>query len=64
VSRERTSSGATIRRAHKVQPVTAVQNEYSVWTRDPELEALPTCEELGIRFVPWSPLGMGYLTAP
>ncbi len=54
--------GATIRRAHKVQPVTAVQNEYSVWTRDPELEALPTCEELGIGFVPWSPLGMGYLT--
>jgi aryl-alcohol dehydrogenase-like predicted oxidoreductase len=54
--------GATIRRAHKVQPVTAVQNEYSVWTRDPELEALPACEELGIGFVPWSPLGMGYLT--
>ncbi len=53
---------ATIRRAHKVQPVTAVQNEYSVWTRDPELEVLPTCEELGIGFVPWSPLGMGYLT--
>ena len=54
--------GATIRRAHQVQPVTAVQNEYSIWTRDPELEALPTCEELGIGFVPWSPLGMGYLT--
>jgi aryl-alcohol dehydrogenase-like predicted oxidoreductase len=53
---------ATIRRAHKVQPVTAVQNEYSVWTRDPELEVLSTCEELGIGFVPWSPLGMGYLT--
>lgn len=53
---------ATIRRAHKVQPVTAVQNEYSVWTRDPELEVLATCEELGIGFVPWSPLGMGYLT--
>jgi aryl-alcohol dehydrogenase-like predicted oxidoreductase len=53
---------ATIRRAHKVQPVTAVQNEYSVWTRDPEPEVLPTCEELGIGFVPWSPLGMGYLT--
>lgn len=53
---------ATIRRAHKVQPVTAVQNEYSVWTRDPEMEVLPTCEELGIGFVPWSPLGMGYLT--
>ncbi|MER8404383.1 aldo/keto reductase [Mesorhizobium sp. M1307] len=53
---------ATIRRAHKVQPVTAVQNEYSVWTRDPEVEVLATCEELGIGFVPWSPLGMGYLT--
>lgn len=56
------AGGATIRRAHKVQSVTAVQNEYSVWTRDPELEALSTCEELGIGFVPWSPLGMGYLT--
>ena len=53
---------ATIRRAHKVQPVTAVQNEYSVWTRDPEIEVIATCEELGIGFVPWSPLGMGYLT--
>lgn len=53
---------ATIRRAHAVLPVTAVQNEYSVWTRDPEHEVLPTCEELGIGFVPWSPLGMGYLT--
>jgi aryl-alcohol dehydrogenase-like predicted oxidoreductase len=53
---------ATIRRAHAVQPVTAVQNEYSVWTRDPEHEVLPTCQELGIGFVPWSPLGMGYLT--
>jgi aryl-alcohol dehydrogenase-like predicted oxidoreductase len=56
------AGGATIRRAHKVQPVTAVQNEYSVWTRDPELEVLATCEELGIGFVPWSPLGVGYLT--
>jgi aryl-alcohol dehydrogenase-like predicted oxidoreductase len=56
------AGGATIRRAHAVQRVTAVQNEYSVWTRDPELEALPTCEELGIGFVPWSPQGMGYLT--
>jgi aryl-alcohol dehydrogenase-like predicted oxidoreductase len=56
------AGGATIRRAHAVHPVTAVQNEYSVWTRDPELEVLPTCEELGIGFVPWSPLGMGYLT--
>jgi len=51
-----------IRRAHSVQPVTAVQSEYSVWTRDPEIEVLPTCEELGIGFVPWSPLGQGFLT--
>jgi aryl-alcohol dehydrogenase-like predicted oxidoreductase len=47
----------TIRRAHAVQPVTAVQSEYSLWTRDPEAEVLPTCEELGIGFVPWSPQG-------
>jgi aryl-alcohol dehydrogenase-like predicted oxidoreductase len=53
----------TIRRAHAVQPVTAVQSEYSFWTRDPEAEVLPTCEELGIGFVPWSPLGQGFLTA-
>jgi aryl-alcohol dehydrogenase-like predicted oxidoreductase len=53
----------TIRRAHAVQPVTAVQSEYSLWTRDPETEVLPTCEELGIGFVPWSPLGQGFLTA-
>ncbi len=52
----------TIRRAHAVQPVTAVQNEYSLWTRDPEAEVLPTVEELGIGFVPWSPLGQGFLT--
>ncbi len=52
----------TIRRAHAVQPVTAVQNEYSIWTRDPEAEVLPTVEELGIGFVPWSPLGQGFLT--
>lgn len=52
----------TIRRAHAVQPITAVQNEYSVWTRDPEAEVLPVCEELGIGFVPWSPLGQGFLT--
>jgi aryl-alcohol dehydrogenase-like predicted oxidoreductase len=52
----------TIRRAHAVQPVTAVQSEYSLWTRDPEAEVLPTCEELGIGFVPWSPLGQGFLT--
>jgi aryl-alcohol dehydrogenase-like predicted oxidoreductase len=56
------AGGATIRRAHAVLPVTAVQNEYSVWTRDPEHEVLPVCEELGIGFVPWSPLGMAYLT--
>lgn len=53
---------ATIRRAHTEHPVTAVQNEYSFWTRDPEAEVIPVCEELGIGFVPWSPLGMGYLT--
>jgi aryl-alcohol dehydrogenase-like predicted oxidoreductase len=52
----------TIRRAHAVQPVTAVQSEYSLWTRDPEAEVLPTAEELGIGFVPWSPLGQGFLT--
>lgn len=51
----------TIRRAHAVQPVTAVQNEYSLWTRDSEPGVLPVCEELGIGFVPWSPLGMGFL---
>jgi hypothetical protein len=56
------ASPRTIRRAHAVQPVTAVQNEYSVWTRDPEAGVLATCEELGIGFVPWSPLGQGYLT--
>jgi aryl-alcohol dehydrogenase-like predicted oxidoreductase len=56
------ASANTIRRAHAVQPVTAVQNEYSVWTRDPEATVLATCEELGIGFVPWSPLGQGYLT--
>ena len=44
------------------RPVTAIQNEYSVWTRDPEIEVLSMCEKLGIGFVPWSPLGMGYLT--
>ena len=52
----------TIRRAHAVQPITAVQSEHSIWTRDPEPEVLPTCEELGIGFVPWSPLGQGFLT--
>ena len=53
----------TIRRAHAVQPITAVQSEYSLWTRDPEADVLPTCAELGIGFVPWSPLGQGFLTA-
>ncbi|GAA2490379.1 aldo/keto reductase [Streptomyces longisporus] len=52
----------TIRRAHSVHPVTAVQSEYSLWTRDPEPEVLPTCAELGIGFVPFSPLGKGFLT--
>ena len=56
------ASAQTIRRAHAVQPVAAVQSEYSLWTRDPETEVLPTCEELGIGFVPWSPLGQGFLT--
>jgi len=52
----------TIRRAHAVQRVTAVQSEYSLWTRGPEAEVLPTLEELGIGFVPYSPLGKGFLT--
>ena len=52
----------TIRRAHAVQPVTAVQSEYSLWWREPEAEVLPTLEELGIGFVPFSPLGKGFLT--
>ncbi len=52
----------TIRRAHSVQPVTALQSEYSVWWREPELEILPALEELGIGFVPFSPLGRGFLT--
>src|SRR5947208_7703791 len=52
----------TIRRAHAVQPVTAVQSEYSLWTRAPEKEVIPTLEELGIGFVPYSPLGKGFLT--
>lgn len=51
----------TIRRAHKVQPVTAVQNQYAIWTREPEHSVIPTCEELGIGFVPWGPLGTGFL---
>ncbi|MDQ6622252.1 MAG: aldo/keto reductase [Verrucomicrobiota bacterium] len=52
----------TIRRAHAVHPITAVQSEYSLWTRDPEDEVLQTCRELGIGFVPYSPLGRGFLT--
>lgn len=55
-------SAATIRRAHATFPVTAVQSEYSLWTRDPEPEVLPTLAELGIGFVPFSPLGKGFLT--
>jgi aryl-alcohol dehydrogenase-like predicted oxidoreductase len=53
---------ATIRRAHAVHPVTAIQTEYSLWTRDPEVELLPLLRELGIGFVPYSPLGRGFLT--
>jgi len=53
---------STIRRAHAVHPVTAVQTEYSLWTRDPEAELIPTLRELGIGFVPYSPLGRGFLT--
>jgi aryl-alcohol dehydrogenase-like predicted oxidoreductase len=56
------ASAQTIRRAHAVQPVTAVQSEYSLWWREPEAEILPTLSELGIGFVPYSPLGKGFLT--
>jgi aryl-alcohol dehydrogenase-like predicted oxidoreductase len=56
------ASAATIRRAHKVQPVTALQSEYSMWWREPETATFPTLEELGIGFVPFSPLGKGFLT--
>ena len=56
------AGAATIRRAHAVQPVTALQSEYSLWWREPEKEILPTLEELGIGFVPFSPLGKGFLT--
>ena len=52
----------TLRHAHAVQQVAALQSEYSLWTRDPEAEVLPACEELGIGFIPWSPLGQGFLT--
>jgi aryl-alcohol dehydrogenase-like predicted oxidoreductase len=56
------ASAKTIRRAHAVQPVTALQSEYSLWTRNPEAEVLPALEELGIALVPYSPLGRGFLT--
>jgi aryl-alcohol dehydrogenase-like predicted oxidoreductase len=56
------AAAKTIRRAHRVQPVTAVQSEYSLWYRNPEKEVLPTLEEFGIGFVPYSPLGKGFLT--
>jgi aryl-alcohol dehydrogenase-like predicted oxidoreductase len=56
------ASPATIRRAHAVHPITALQSEYSLWSRDPEEEILPTVRELGIGFVPYSPLGRGFLT--
>jgi aryl-alcohol dehydrogenase-like predicted oxidoreductase len=56
------AAAGTIRQAHAVHPVTAVQSEYSLWTRDPEPEVLPACAELGIGFVPFSPLGKGFLT--
>jgi aryl-alcohol dehydrogenase-like predicted oxidoreductase len=56
------ASAETIRRAHAVHPITAVQTEYSLWSRDPEAEIIPTCRELGIGFVPYSPLGRGFLS--
>jgi aryl-alcohol dehydrogenase-like predicted oxidoreductase len=56
------AAAGTIRKAHAVQPVSAIQSEYSIWTRDPEPDILPLCEELGIGFVPWSPLGQGFLS--
>jgi aryl-alcohol dehydrogenase-like predicted oxidoreductase len=57
------ASVETIRRAHRVHPIAALQSEYSLWTRDPEPAILPACRELGIGFVPYSPLGRGFLTA-
>lgn len=56
------ASAQTLRRAHAIQPVAAIQSEYSLWWRNPEEDVLPTCEELGIGFVPFSPLGRGFLT--
>jgi aryl-alcohol dehydrogenase-like predicted oxidoreductase len=55
-------SADLLRRAHTVHPVSAIQSEYSLWTREPELDVLPTCQELGIRFIAYSPLGRGFLT--
>src|SRR3954452_15380300 len=55
-------SEATLRRAHAVHPVTSLQSEYSLWTREPEQTVMPACRELGIAFVPFSPLGRGFLT--
>ena len=56
------AGAGSIRRAHAVQPVAALQSEYSLWTREPEDEIIPTVEELGIGLVPYSPLGKGFLT--
>jgi aryl-alcohol dehydrogenase-like predicted oxidoreductase len=56
------ASPVTLERAHKTHPITALQSEYSLWTRDPELEVLPACRRLGVGFVPYSPLGRGFLT--
>ena len=55
------AGASTIRRAHAIHPVAAVQNQYSLWAREPEKNVIPTCEELGIGFVPWAPLGTGFL---
>ncbi len=56
------ASAETLRRAHAVQPVAAMQSEYSLWARDAEADVIPACEQLGVGFVPWSPLGQGFLT--
>ena len=56
------ASATTLRRAHAVQPVAAMQSEYSLWARDADADVIPACEELGVGFVPWSPLGQGFLT--
>jgi aryl-alcohol dehydrogenase-like predicted oxidoreductase len=57
------ASAATVQRAHKIHPITALQSEYSLWTRDPEAEIIPLCQKLDIAFVPYSPLGRGFLTS-